>query len=74
MGPRNRLEGWLRWFTHPFGSVLCSKHAYYPAFALSSSEVAVGLLVFMYPIIHNLPHCACTQFLSSLLVSLYFVV
>ena len=44
---RGWAEGWLRWFAHPFGGVEC-RHAQPPAFAPSSSEVAVGFLVFLY--------------------------
>ena len=35
------VEGWLRWSAHPFGGAVCSYHAQYPAFAPSTSEVAV---------------------------------
>ena len=48
-------EGWLRWSAHPFGGVECSGHAQYPTFTPSSSEVAAGILVFLYRIVHNLP-------------------
>ena len=47
-GPGVRLEVWLKWSAHPFGGIE-------PAFALYSSEVAVGLLVFLYLVVHNLP-------------------
>ena len=40
-----RPEGWLRWFAHPLGDVECRDHAQYPAFAPSTSEVAVGFFV-----------------------------
>ena len=40
---RGRREGWQRWLAHPFGGVVCSGHARYPAFAPRSSEVAVGI-------------------------------
>ena len=54
MCPRVWSEGWLRCFAHTFGGVECRGHAQYPAFALGSSEVAVGFLVFLY-LVHNLP-------------------
>ena len=60
MGPGVKLEGWLRWFSHPFGGVVCRVHALYPAFLLPaffapvSSEVAVGFLVFLYFIVNDL--------------------
>ena len=40
------LEGWLRWFTHPFGGIVCRGHVQYPAFPPDSLEVAIGFLVF----------------------------
>ena len=33
MGPEVRLKGWLRWFAHPFGDVVCRGHMQYPGFA-----------------------------------------
>ena len=48
-------EGRLRWSAHPLGGVLCRGHAQCPAFAPGSSEVAVGFLVFLYLVVHNLP-------------------
>ena len=39
-------EGWLRWFAHPLGHVEGRGHGQYPAFAPSSSEVAVGWFCF----------------------------
>ena len=36
------LEGWLRWFTHPFGGIVCRGHVQYPAFPPDSLEVAIG--------------------------------
>ena len=56
MCPRVRPEGWLRCFAHPLGGAGCRGHAQYPAFAPSSSEVAVGVfLVFLYLFVQNLP-------------------
>ena len=55
MCPRVGLEAWLRWSAHPFGGVLCSGHAQDPAFAPSSSEVAVGFWGFLYLVVCNLP-------------------
>ena len=51
MCPGVRLEEELRWLAHRFHGVMCSGHAQDPAFAPSSSEVAVGLFglsVFCY--------------------------
>lgn len=58
MGPGVRPEGWLRWFAHPFGGVICRGHVWCPAFALHFSEVAVGVfffLVFFFNLVYNLP-------------------
>lgn len=60
MGPGVKLERWLRWFSHPFGGVVCRVHALYPAFLLPaffapvSSEVAVGFfhLLVSLPQVH----------------------
>ena len=57
------LEAWLWWFAPPSGGGVCRGHAQYPAFAPSSSEVAVGFLVFLYLVVHNLPQLACMQLL-----------
>ena len=35
-----RAEGWLRWFAHPLGGVVCRGHTQYLAFAADSSKVA----------------------------------
>ena len=48
-------EAWLRWSAHPLGGAVCRVHGLYSAFAPSSSEVAVGFLVFLYLVVHNLP-------------------
>ena len=53
--PGVRPEGWLKGSALHFGGVVCRGHARYPAFAPSSSEVAVGFLVFLYLVVHNLP-------------------
>ena len=53
-GPGVGPEGWLRWSARPFGGAECRGHAQCPAFAPSSSEVAVGVLDFLY-LVHNLP-------------------
>ena len=55
MCPRVGLVGWLGWRAHPFGGGVCKGHAQYPIFASGSSEVAIGLLVFLYTLVHNLP-------------------
>ena len=49
---RGWAEGWLRWFAHPFAGVECRPDLS-PTSAPSSSEVAVGFLVFLY-LVHNL--------------------
>ena len=38
----------------PLGGAVCRRHVQYPAFAPSSLEVAVGLLVFLC-LVHSLP-------------------
>ena len=55
MGPGLRREGWLGWCAHPLGGAVCRDHAWYPAFAPDTPEVAVGFWVFLYLIVHNLP-------------------
>lgn len=42
MRPWVRSEARLRWFAHPFVSVVCRGHEQGPAFAPSSSDMAVG--------------------------------
>ena len=54
-GPGIRPEGWLGWSAHPFGDALFSDRVQYSAFALDTSKVAVGLLAFLYLVVHNLP-------------------
>ena len=49
------MEGRLRWSAHPLGGAVCRDHAQYPVFAPGSSKVAVGFLVFLYLVVHNLP-------------------
>ena len=44
----------------PCGAV-CRGHARYPGFALGSSKVAVGFLVFLYLIVHNFAPIARMQ-------------
>ena len=39
-------EGWLSWSAHPLGGAVCRDHVQDPDFAPSTSEVAVGFLVF----------------------------
>lgn len=61
-------------------AVLSARHAHYPTFASSSSEVAVGgfgllffLFVFLCLVVHNLPQaCMLLVLFSYNLVSLYF--
>ena len=63
-------------------AVLSARHAHYPTFASSSSEVAVGcfgllfffFFVFLYLVVHNLPQaCMLLVLFSYNLVALYFV-
>lgn len=49
------LEGWLMGPAHPLGAALCRDHEQDPALAPGASEVAVGLVAFLYLVIHNLP-------------------
>lgn len=53
---------------------MCRGHVYYPAFALGSSEVAVGFLDFF---VSSCPQFAPTahvhSYFYSLIVSLYFI-
>ena len=72
-GPGVRPEAWLRWSAHPLGGVVCRGHARYPAFAPSSSELAVGFLVSLYLLVHNLCTSVHALGFQSLIVSLYFV-
>ena len=59
MCPGVRPEGWLRWFAHPLGGVVCRGHAQYPAFvpafAPGSSKVAVGFSGLFVSFVQNLP-------------------
>ena len=48
-------EGWLRWFAHRLGGVVCRGHVQYPAFALGSSKVAVGFFGLSVSFVQNLP-------------------
>jgi len=34
---------------------VCKGHEQYPVFAPGFSEVAIGILVFLYTLVHNLP-------------------
>ena len=56
-----RVEGWLRWSAHPLGGALCRDHTQYPAFAPSTSEVAVGFWPFCILLFIIFPNCACMQ-------------
>ena len=58
-----RADGWLRWFAHPLGGVVCRGHAQYPAFAADSSKVAFGVfwsfcILFLYLI---RSYCTCMK-------------
>ena len=48
-------DGRLRRFAHFFCGGVCRGLEHYPAFAPSSSQVAVRFLVFLYLVVHNLP-------------------
>ena len=54
-GPGVGLEVWLRWSAHPAGSAVCRGHVQFPAFTPDSSEMAVGFLVILCFLTHNLP-------------------
>ena len=43
MCPEVGLEGWLRWFAHPFGGAACREHAQYPAFAPNTQFLLLAL-------------------------------
>ena len=67
-------EGRLRWSAHPRGGAVCRDHAQYPAFALSTSEMAVCLWLFCILLfIITLTVHVCSYF-QPLIVSLYSVV
>ena len=51
MCPGVRLEGWLRWSTHPLGGAVSRGHVQYSDFAPET----LFLLVFLYHNVHNLP-------------------
>ena len=51
---RCQTRGWLRWFAHPLGSVLCRRHAQHPAFAPGSLEVAVAFSGFFVSFVQDL--------------------
>ena len=58
-------EGLFGWSAHPFGDAVCKVHVQHPAFDPSTSEVAVGFLVYLYIFVHNVPQL-CMRILSSL--------
>ena len=55
----------------PLGAAVCRDHVWYPVFALGTSEVTVGVLAFLYLVVHNLSHCSGMQ---SFLVPFSFFV
>ena len=62
MCPGVGLEGGLRWSARPFGGVEGRGHARCPAFAPSSSEVAVELFWSFCILLSVIcPSCPCTQ-------------
>ena len=72
-GVRVEVDTWvgsewrLRWSAYPLGGAVCSYLTQYPAFAPDTSEVAVGFLVFLYLIVHNLPQWGVGAVIFSLL-------
>lgn len=68
-----RPEGWFRWSAHPFGDAACRDHAWHPPFALSTSEMAVGLWPFCIFLFIIAPATHACSYFSSHLVSLYSV-
>ena len=62
LGPGVGPEGWPRWFAYLLGDIACRGHTQYPAFALGSLEMAVGLLVFLYLVRNCLWGHACSYF------------
>ena len=59
-------EGRLKWSARPPGGAVCSNHARDLAFAPSTSDEAVGSLVFLY-LVHNLsPLLMCAVIFGSL--------
>ena len=61
-----RLKGWLGWSAHPCVGAACRDHAQDPAFASSTSEVAVGFWPFCSLLFIICPNCTCTQLLLVL--------
>ena len=55
----------------PLGAALCRGHVWYPVFAPGTSEVTVGVLVFLYLVAHNLSHFSGMQ--SFLVPCSFFV-
>ena len=56
-----QVEAWLRWSAHPLGGAVCSDHARSPAFALDTSEVAVGFWSFCIFLFIICPNCPCMK-------------
>ena len=55
------LEGCFRWSVHPLQGAVCRDHEHCPAFTSDTSEMTVEFWVFLYLVIHKLPHCTCSQ-------------
>ena len=58
-------EEWLRWSAHPLSGTVCRDHVQLPYFAPGTSEMAVGILAFLYLFIHNLPQLCMHAFIFS---------
>lgn len=65
-GPGVMLEGCLRWCVHSLQGAVCRDHEHCPAFTSDTSEMTVEFWVFLYVVIHRLPHCACSQLILVL--------
>ena len=51
--------GWLWWSAHPFGGGVGRVHVQYPAFAPSTSEMAVGFWLFCILLFIICANCLC---------------
>lgn len=55
-------EEWLRWPAHPWLALCAGVTAQFPAFAPSTSEMAIDPWPFSYLLVQIGPNCACMQF------------
>ena len=72
MCPGVELEGWLRWFAHPFVVLSAGGLAQYSPFAPGSSEAEGGLYVFVSFWSRICLNLTCAVILSHI-VSLYLL-